>query len=130
MLDTDTCIAVIKLQPVRTLRKLRAKGVGQIGISTITLSELSFGAAKSARHQQNLEALQEFLLPLEIASYDDSCAYHYGPVRAVLESKGRPVGSLDMLIAAHALAIDAALVTHNTREFSQVPGLRLEDWMA
>ena len=129
MLDTDTCMAVIKLQSVGTLRKLRSKSVGQVGISTITLNELSFGAAKSTRQQQNLEALQEFLLPLEIAPYDDSCAFRYGPVRAAMESKARPIGSLDMLIAAHALSIDAVLVTHNTREFSQVPGLRLEDWM-
>lgn len=129
MLDSDTCIAVIKRQPEVVLRKLRGKTVGQVGVSSITLSELSFGAARSARPAQNLEALREFLLPLEVAPYDEPCALRYGMVRAALETMGRPIGSLDTLIAAHALAIDAVLVTHNMREFARVEGLRLEDWL-
>ena len=129
MLDTDTCIAIIKRQPEIALKKLRGKSIGQVGISSVTLSELSFGAAASARPVQNLEALQEFLLPLEVAPYDEACGFCYGIVRAGLEKKGRPIGSLDTLIAAHALVLDVILVTHNTREFSRVEGLRLEDWL-
>lgn len=129
MLDTDTCIALIKRQPEAALKKLRGKSVGQVGISSITLSELSFGAARSARPVQNFEALCEFLLPLEVAPYDDSCAFTYGEVRAALEMKGQPIGSLDTLIAAHGLALDAIVVTHNLREFARVDGLRLEDWL-
>ena len=129
MLETDTCIAVIKRQPEAALKKLRGKSVGQVGISSVTLSELSYGAAASAKPADNLEALREFLLPLVVAPYDDACALVYGTVRAALEKKGRPIGSLDTLIAAHALALDAVLVTHNTREFSRVAGLRLEDWL-
>jgi tRNA(fMet)-specific endonuclease VapC len=129
MLDTDTCIAVIKRQPEAALKKLRGKSIGQVGISSITLSELSYGAAASAKPAGNLEALREFLLPLEIAPYDDACAFVYGTIRAALERKGRPIGSLDTLIAAHALALDAVLVSHNTREFGRVASLRVEDWL-
>lgn len=129
MLDTDTCMAVIRRQPEKALKKLRGKNIGQVGISSVTLSELSFGVEASARPEQNLEALREFLLPLEIAAYDETCAFRYGPIRAKLKKKGRPIGSLDTMIAAHALALDAILVTHNTRELGQVEGLRLEDWL-
>ncbi len=129
MLASDTCIAVIKRQPEAALKKLRGKTIGQVGISSITLSELSFGAARSTRPAQNLEALREFLLPLDVAPYDELCAFRYGLVRASLETKGRPIGALDALIAAHALAIDAVLVTHNTRELARVVGLQLEDWL-
>lgn len=129
MLDTDTCIAIIKRHPDSALRKLRGKSIGQVGISSITLAELAFGAAKSSRTKESHAALNEFLLPLEIAVFDHDAAMMYGEVRASLTQRGKPIGPLDTLIAAHALAIDAVLVTHNTREFSRVTGLRLEDWV-
>jgi len=129
MLDTDACIAIIKREPQKALRKLQGKSIGQVGISSVTLSELTFGAEASARPEQNLEALREFLFPLEITPYDETCAFRYGSVRAKLKKKGRPIGSLDTMIAAHALALDVILVTHNTREFGQVEGLQLQDWL-
>lgn len=129
MLDTDTCIALIKGQPDSALKKMRGKSMGQVGISSIVLSELSYGVAKSAHPQQNLAALREFVMALEVAPYDDTCAMQYGVARAALERKGEPIGSLDNLIAAHALSLDVVLVTHNVREFSRVPGLRAEDWL-
>lgn len=129
MLDTDTCIALIKKQPATTLRKLRGKAIGQIGISSITLGELAFGAAKSANQDAAYAALAEFLLALEIAPFDNDAAMTYGQVRAALARQGTPIGPLDTLIAAHALTIDAVLVTHNTREFTRVRDLRLEDWL-
>ena len=127
MLDTDTCIAVIKKHSA-ALKKLRGKSVGQVGISSITLSELAFGAAKSNRPSDAREALEEFLLALEIAPFDERAAMSYGDVRTSLERCGRPIGPLDTLTGSHAQALDAILVTHNTREFSQIEGLRLEDW--
>ena len=127
MLDTDTCIAVIKKHSA-ALKKLRGKSVGQVGISSITLSELAFGAAKSNRPSDAREALEEFLLALEIAPFDERAAMSYGDVRTSLERCSRPIGPLDTLIGSHAQALDAILVTHNTREFSQIEGLRLEDW--
>jgi tRNA(fMet)-specific endonuclease VapC len=77
-----------------------------------------------------MTALDQFLLPLEIADFDQSAAFVYGNIRNYLESKGALIGSMDMLIAAHALSLDVALVTNNTREFNRVPNLKIEDWMA
>jgi tRNA(fMet)-specific endonuclease VapC len=128
MLDTDTCIAIIKGKPASVLKKLRGKSVGQVGISSITLGELAFGAAKSSRRDEANAALAEFLLALEIASFDSDAAASYGQLRASLEKRGTPIGPLDTLIGAHAAALDVILVTHNTREFSRIGALRLEDW--
>jgi tRNA(fMet)-specific endonuclease VapC len=128
MLDTDTCIAIIKAKPASVLKKLRGKSVGQVGISSITLGELAFGAAKSSRRDEARAALAEFLLPLEIASFDSEAAASYGQLRASLEKRGMPIGPLDTLIGGHAVALDVILVTHNTREFNRADTLRLEDW--
>src|ERR1700686_2949199 len=129
MLDTDTCIAIIKGKPPSVLKKLRGKLVGQVGISSITLGELAFGAAKRGRRDEEAHAaLAEFLLALELASFDSDAAASYGQLRASLEKRGTPIGSLDTLIGAHAAALDVILVTHNTREFSRIDALRLEDW--
>ena len=127
VLDTDTCIALIKQHPL-ALKKLRGKSIGQVGISSITLGELAFGAEKSSRSKEAREALSEFLVALEVACSDDVSAMAYGKVRASLAQRGTPIGPLDTLIGSHALQIDAVLVTHNTREFSRIDGLRLEDW--
>lgn len=129
MLDTDICIALIKQHPDKVLKKLRGKSTGQVGISSITLGELAFGAAKSSRAKDSYAALSEFLLPLDVDEFDERAAMHYGEVRARLTREGTTIGPLDTLIAAHALAIEAILVTHNTREFERVKGLRVEDWL-
>lgn len=129
MLDTNTCIALIKGRPERTLRKLRGKSVGQVGISSITLAELQYGVARSQRAPEAAAALAEFLLALEVAGFDAEAAGQYGQVSAGLSRRGLPIGPLDTLIAAHACALDAVLVTHNTREFRRVEGLRVEDWV-
>jgi len=128
MLDTDTCIAIIKKHPV-AVKKLRGKSIGQVGLSSITLGELAFGADKSSRPNDARVALSEFLLALEIAAFDDHAAMRYGEVRASLARLGKSVGPLDTLIGSHAHALDVILVTHNTREFAQIEGLRLEDWV-
>src|SRR5215470_15465725 len=128
MLDTDTCIAIIKRHPV-ALKRLRGKSIGQVGLSSITLGELAFGADKSSRPKDARGALSEFLLALEIVAFDDHAAMRYGEVRAALAHRGKPVGPLDTLIGSHAHALDVILVTHNTREFSQIEGLRLENWI-
>jgi tRNA(fMet)-specific endonuclease VapC len=127
MLDTDTCIAIIKKHP-GALKKLRGKSVGQVGLSSITLGELAFGATKSSRPKEAHAALHEFLLALEIAAFDDQAAIRYGEVRASLTRRGKPIGPLDTLIGSHAHVLDVIMVTHNTREFSQIDALRLEDW--
>jgi tRNA(fMet)-specific endonuclease VapC len=129
MLDTDSCIALIKRKPAKMLDKLTSHAPGDIGLSTVTLAELRYGVAKSAQKERNSQALDEFLLPLEIADFDETTAGAYGEVRAALEKAGTPIGPLDTQIGAHALSLGAVLVTHNTREFCRVPGLAVEDWL-
>ena len=128
MLDTDTCIAIIKKHPI-ALKKLRGKLIGQVGISSITFGELAFGAEKSSRPEDASAALDEFLLALEIAAFDEDAAKRYGGVRGSLARRGKPIAPLDTLIGSHAHVMDVVLVTHNTREFAQIEGLRLEDWL-
>ncbi len=130
MLDTDSCIALIKRKPAKVLRRILSLAPGEVGISAVTLAELSFGVAKSSQKERNRTALDEFLLPLEIADFDAAAAGSYGKVRAALEAAGTPIGPLDTQIGAHALSLGAVLVTHNTREFRRIPGLALEDWLA
>ena len=110
------------------LRRFEEYEVGEIGVSSVTAAELSYGAEKSAAVEQNREALSRFLLPLEVLAFGDEAAAAYGRVRAALEKAGTPIGPLDTLIAAHAVGLGVTLVTNNVREFSRVPGLELEDW--
>jgi tRNA(fMet)-specific endonuclease VapC len=100
-----------------------------IGISTITLAELEYGAAKSQQPKKNREALEQFISPLEVAAFDREATAAYGKIRAALEKRGSPIGSMDMLIAAHALSLGVTLVTNNEREFRRVPGLPVENWI-
>jgi tRNA(fMet)-specific endonuclease VapC len=127
LLDTNICIYAIKNKPSQVLARLRAHEVDGIGISSISVAELFFGAAKSGS-PRNLEALRHFLGPLEIADFDAAAAEIYGGVRHALERAGSPLGPLDTQIAAHALALGAVLVTNNTREFARVSGLVLDNW--
>lgn len=130
MLDTDSCIALIKRKPYKMVDKLTSHAPGDVGLSTVTLAELRYGVAKSAQKETNAGALDKFLLPLEIADFDETAADAYGEVRAALEKSGTPIGPLDTQIGAHALSLGAVLVTHNTREFRRIPGLAVEDWLA
>jgi tRNA(fMet)-specific endonuclease VapC len=128
MLDTNICIYIIKKKPDQVIERLRHTRVPDVGVSSITLSELEYGAAKSARPEQNKLAIVEFLAPLEILPYDDMAAQEYGKVRVYLEKQGTPIGSMDMLIAAHALSLNCILVTNNESEFRRIPALKIENW--
>lgn len=128
MLDTNICIYLIKQKPPRVLKHFQSHVVGDIGISSITLAELRYGVAKSQQIEKNSRALDEFILPLEIADFDEKAAESYGNVRASLEKEGKPIGSMDMLIGAHALSLGITLVTNNTREFRQIKNLKIADW--
>jgi tRNA(fMet)-specific endonuclease VapC len=129
LLDTNICIYIIKKQPVKVFNRLRKCSIGDVAISSISVAELEYGAAKSSRPDQNRNALLEFLSPLEILSFDDQAALHYGDIRSYLEKTGKIIGSMDMLIAAHARSIPLLLVTNNMDEFSRVLDLRVENWM-
>ncbi len=128
LLDTNICIYLIKKKPEGVLKRLRALDISTVAVSSITVAELQYGVAKSARPEQNALALAALLAPLDVLAFDDSAVATYGTVRAELERSGTPIGSLDSLIAAHALALGRTVVTNNTREFSKVVGLKLENW--
>jgi tRNA(fMet)-specific endonuclease VapC len=127
MLDTNICIYVINARPPGVLARFRQQRLGDIGISSVTAAELAFGVVKSGS-ARNREALEMFLAPLEVLAFDADGIWHYAKVRADLERRGEPIGPLDTMIAAHAMASNAILVTNKTREFARVPGLRLENW--
>ena len=128
MLDTNMCIYLIKRKPPEVLARFKQTEISQVSISSITLSELFYGVSKSAKSEQNFMALTQFLAPLEILPFESVAAQYYGQLRTLLERKGTPIGSLDMLIAAHALSIPCILVTNNEKEFIRVPGLKIENW--
>jgi tRNA(fMet)-specific endonuclease VapC len=128
LLDTNICIYIIKKKPRKVLAKLMSLDIRDVGISSITLSELEYGVAKSGHPQQNRDALNAFLAPLEIVSYDQLAAHHYGRIRSFLEKKGLVIGAMDMLIGAHAMGLSITLVTNNIREFKRIPGLSVENW--
>jgi tRNA(fMet)-specific endonuclease VapC len=130
LLDTNICIALIRQKPAKLLSHLTSTEPGEVGISSVTLAELFYGVEKSTQPEKNRAALQQFLLPLELADFDGAAAQAYGQVRVGLEQDGKVIGSMDILIAAHALSLNAILVTNNIKEFGRVPGLRLEDWIS
>jgi len=128
MLDTNTCIYIIKQKPPDVIERFKLTEISQIGISSITMSELLYGVSKSSKPEQNQIALTQFIAPLEILSYGGEAAQYYGELRAHLEKQGTPIGSLDMLIAAHALSIDCILITNNEKEFIRIPNLKIDNW--
>jgi len=129
MLDTNMCIYIIKKKPPEIIQRFKQIEISQIGISSITLSELLFGVYKSSKPEQNKLALAQFAAPLEILPFGDEAADFYGRLRTQLEKQGTPIGSLDMLIAAHALSFGCILVTNNEKEFSRVLSLKVENWI-
>jgi len=128
LLDTNTCIYLIKKKPPSVIEKLHAYQVGDVGISVVTVAELRYGVAKSQRIQQNQGALDLFLAPFEIVVFDENTAATYGEIRAQLEKTGQPIDTLDLLIAAHAKSLSVTLVTNNIGEFKRVKGLKVETW--
>jgi len=93
------------------------------------LSELEYGVQKSNNPEKNKQALQEFLLPIEIVDFDYNASIIYGKIRAYLEKLGTPIGAMDLLIAAHALSLGIPIVTNNEKEFLRIPGLQIENWV-
>ena len=128
LLDTNICIYIIKKKPVRAIHRFDELLPGQVAISSITLSELLFGVENSHFPEKNRRALEQFLIPLEIIDYGYSASLIYGRIRRYLESRGMPIGSLDTLIAAHAISTCSILVTNNEKEFCRVPDLVIENW--
>lgn len=127
LLDTNMCIYAQKQMP-SVLCKIRENYRDGIAISSITLAELEFGVQASENRERNTIALLKFLAVVDVLPFDNKAAAEYGKIRADLKKKGTPIGTMDMLIAAHGKAESLTVVTHNTREFERVEALRLDDW--
>ncbi len=130
MFDTDTCIATIKDRPESIRRRLVELLEGEVGISSIVAAELWYGVSLSQRQKQNKAALKDFMEYVRILDWPYDASPVYGRVRSLLKKKGTPVGAMDLLIASHALWLNVTLVTNNTKEFSRIPGLKIENWVS
>lgn len=130
LLDTNVCISFINGARPELTRRILAHRASDLGLSAITAAELRAGVAKSQHRVQSLRRYERFRSELTVVPFDERAAEAYGSVRADLEKRGTPIGPLDTLIAAHALALDLTLVTHNLREFRRVKGLKVESWVA
>ena len=128
MLDTDTCSYVLREHPQQVLECLNTAPREEVALSTIVCAELRYGAAR-LKSKKLAAVIEDWLALFVILPWDDDASQVYARIRAAVESKGRPIGNLDLLIAAHAIAREAVLVTNNTRHFAQVPGLRIENWV-
>lgn len=129
MLDTNIIAYAKNNRPETVLKRLMQHSPEDYCISSITLAELEFGVYNSARPEQNQLALVTFLARIKVVPFDADTAREYGIIRADLTRKGTLIGASDLLIAAHARALDVTLVTNNTREFERVDGLKLENWV-
>jgi len=129
LLDTNIVIYVLKRRPKEVLAMFNANA-SRMAISSITLSELFYGAEKSLNTDKNLEAVEEFVSHLDVLPYDAKASQHYGQIKATLEKKGQIIGENDIHIAAHATSHGLILVSNNVREFKRVPNLVLENWVS
>jgi len=129
MLDTNICIYIIKNKPISVKERFYQFRVGEVILSSITVSELYYGAYKSQHIEKNLLALENFLNYFRIEKFDLNASIEYGKIRSELERKGKVIGGMDMLIAAHALSLDVTLITNNLKEFSRISGLKLDNWV-
>lgn len=128
LLDTNICIYIMKRKPISSLEIFNEK-VGQIAISSITLSELIHGVEKSQRQKNNRLTLENFISRLNVLDYTPKASQQYGIIRAELEKKGTPIGVNDLHIAGHAISEGLIVVTNNEKEFKRVDGLKVENWV-
>jgi len=128
LLDSNVCIHLLNGRHTQLIQRFRRYDRRQTVLCSMVKAELLRGALRSQRVELNLERLAVFFQPLKSLPFDDPAAEHFARIGAELIKSGTPIGPNDLIIAATALAHQVTLVTHNTREFSRVPGLRLEDW--
>ncbi|MCE5229911.1 type II toxin-antitoxin system VapC family toxin [bacterium] len=128
LLDTNACIRLLNRSSSKLVSRIRSEDPAEIFLSSVTKAELIYGARHSSRVTENLKLLDRFFAPYISMPFDDSCAEVYAAIRAELASKGKPIGPYDLQIAAIARTHELILITHNTKEFSRVAGLRIDDW--
>jgi len=129
LLDTNICISIAKGQQLAVRNRFEAHTLNELAMSIITVGELRFGAEKSQSRERALATMAQLVQMIQPCALPMAAAEHYGHVRATLQQQGLPIGNNDLWLAAHALAEGWTLVTNNTREFSRVPGLRVENWV-
>jgi len=128
LFDTNICIYILKRRYLGILDRITEVGPANVAVSSITIAEMEYGIAKSSKAAEAEARLYAFLLPFTIVDFDVKAARQHGRIRRDLCKVGTPIGVMDMLISAIAIANDMTLVTNNVREFERVGGLRLENW--
>ncbi len=126
-LDTNICSYILRRHPVNMIKRFAGIDRSQLWLSSIVAAELRFGAVKLASPRFS-SAVESWLAGFEVLDWPTDASHHYAQVRAALERAGQPIGSMDLMIAAHALERDSALITNNAREFLRVPGLSVQEW--
>ena len=126
--DTNTCISLLRHKQPRLIARWRSTKVTDIALCSIVVYELRHGAESSSNPPREHAKLDMFVAPFSSLPFDDACAVRCAEIRRALERGGEPIGPHDLQIAAIALHYNLTLVTHNTREFGRIAGLRLEDW--
>ncbi len=129
MLDTNTCIHLIKYRPEPLFARMSKLSMDDVAVSAIVVAELWYGIALSRKKRHNEAALKDFLDYVRVLDWPNDAAPVYGRIRAHLKETGTPIGAMDLLIATHALFQDAVLVTNNVSEFRRVPDLQVENWL-
>lgn len=129
MLDTNICIYIIRHKPESVIKRFLEHDPEELCVSAITYAELMHGVEKSQTVERNRIAMSLLLSAITILDSDSYAAEVYGSIRVDLEKKGTPIGPMDLLIAGHAKAAQLILVTNNTKEFSRVEGLEVENWI-
>jgi len=129
LLDTNICIYIQRQKPIEVLTRFEKLKPGDAAISVVTWGELLYGAEKSRERKKILHLLEEFISLIPVLPMPENAGKTYGGIRALLESKGTPIGNNDLWIAAHAKAAPFILVTNNEREFQRVPGLKVQNWV-
>jgi len=127
-LDTNICAYFISRRYPAVTARFRAVDPHELAISALVAAELAYGVEHSTRVEQNRLALEGFMRLITVVPWDVSAMWHFAQHKTRLKRLGQPIGELDLLIASQALALDAVLVTNNTREFERIDGLKLENW--
>lgn len=128
MLDTDMCSYIIKEHPIKVLKHFKTLGMNNICISIVTYAGLMYGVERSSSKRINHGVIKDFTKHLDVIKWDVAAAEQYAVIRTELEAQGKPIGAMDMMVAAHAKSMEAVLVTNNQKHFSKVKGLEIENW--
>jgi tRNA(fMet)-specific endonuclease VapC len=129
MLDTNICSYVLRSRPQSVKVRFDEAGPGSLAVSTVVLAELLYGAERLPRAAVISREIRDFVSRLDVIPWDEDAAEHYGSLRAALEKKGKPLGAMDLMIAAHARSRGATLVSNDVRHFRKVEGLLTANWV-